>query len=325
MAEWDLGSYFSSNLDWHPLNSISGPLKPLIHSKNSRFTQHMETASYDRWIGNTESHSDDLTIYPMVAMAATLDKQNMSFEAGSELPPLWHWLYFLAPARQSMLGPDGHPQRGDFLPPIPLPRRMWAGSRFEFKQPLRAGQQVERTSEIKSVTVKQGRSGTLAFVCVRHQLSCGEELALIEEHDIVYRDNPAADAAPPTPVAAPASADFSKTFSPDPVLLFRYSALTFNGHRIHYDRDYVTGTEGYPGLIVHGPLLATLLVDLLLESVPGCQLTHFEFKAIHPVFDLHDFTVCGLQPDQDNKSELWIRDHNGSLCMKATATVAPKA
>jgi 3-methylfumaryl-CoA hydratase len=185
------------------------------------------------------------------------------------LPELWHWLYFLPHARQSEIGPDGHPKRGGFLPPVPLPRRMWAGGRLEWIKPLVVGDAIERTSTIQSVTHKSGRTGDLIFVLVRHEISNAAGIALTEEHDIVYRDAPAPDDKPVTPTAAPSDATWTKTIHPDDVLLFRYSALTFNGHRIHYDRRYVTEVEGYPGLIVHGPLIATLLVDLVRQSIPG--------------------------------------------------------
>ncbi|MDA1372379.1 MAG: MaoC family dehydratase N-terminal domain-containing protein [Proteobacteria bacterium] len=281
-----------------------------------------EEQAFEQWIGRTESSCDVLTLAPMVAMAATLDKAASEIAPGDALPPLWHWLYFLEPARQSKLASDGHAQRGDFLPPIPLPRRMWAGSRLQFHKSLRAGAHITRQSTIKSISFKEGRSGKLAFVCVRHEISDEQGAAISEEHDIVYRDHAAPDAPPPVPVAAPAKFDYSRTIVPDPVLLFRYSALTFNGHRIHYDREYVTIVEGYPGLIVHGPLLATLLVDLLIESFPDRTLQTFEFKALAPVFDHGPFNVRGLDPDQNNSAELWIQNHLGDLCMKATATIA---
>lgn len=282
----------------------------------------INTEQFSNWIGNSESHTDVLSLSPMKAMAATLDKSATPITHRQELPPLWHWLYFLNPGRQSELAIDGLPKKGDFLPPIELPRRMWAGSRFDFHQALHAGEQIERNSTIKSVDVKQGRSGQLAFVCVGHEVFGENGLALYEEHDIVYREEAVAGAQPAALKPAPEQADFSKSITPDPVLLFRYSALTFNSHRIHYDREYVTNVEGYPGLIVHGPLLATLLVDTLLENVSSCKLLKFEFRAIRPVFDLNTFQVCGSQTDAEGNYKLWIQDHQGTLCMDASATVA---
>ncbi len=277
---------------------------------------------FKQWIGRTETTCDDLTIAPILAMAAMLDKKNMVYGRGDQLPPLWHWLFFLNPARQSTLARDGHPKRGDFLPPIPFPRRMWAGSRFDFHQPLCIGEKVSRQSTIKSIIFKEGRSGNLAFVCVRHEISGERNLSISEEHDIVYRGHTPTDPPPPLPNPAPINCDFSKNVDPDPVLLFRYSALTFNGHRIHYDRDYVTQDEGYPGLIVHGPLLATLMIELFGDQYPDKQLTKFEFTAMNPVFDLDPFQVCGLDANKDNVTKLWVKDHAGSLCMKGSATTS---
>ncbi len=280
-----------------------------------------QTEQFSSWIGNSERHCDILTLAPLVGMAAMLNKTQLSISEGFELPPLWHWLYFLNPAPQSALAADGHARKGDFLPPIELPRRMWAGSRFEFHRALHAGEAIERTSTIKRINMKQGRSGQLAFVCVEHEITGENGLALSEEYELVFREKAAANATLPTPEPAPEQADFRNTISPDPVFLFRYSALTFNSHRIHYDRDYVTNTEGYPGLIVHGPLLATLLVDALLQQIDGNRITSFQFRAMHPVFDGNDFQVCGSLPDAEGHCKLWIQDHNGALCMDASATV----
>jgi len=267
------------------------------------------------WIGRSEVLHDIAQPTPVAALTATLDHPPMALQAGRALPPLWHWLYFLPMARQSEIGPDGHPRRGGFLPPVPLPRRMWAGGRLEFRHPLRVGDEITRVSRIKSVDAKAGRSGTLVFVTVRHEVSNALGLALSEEHDIVYRDAPQPGAATPAPQPAPDDASFSREIVPDPVLLFRYSALTFNGHRIHYDRPYVTDVEGYPGLIVHGPLIATLLVDLLRRERPQATLTRFAFTAVRPIFDIHRFSVCG-RADGAHDLRLWARDHEGFLAMR---------
>jgi 3-methylfumaryl-CoA hydratase len=224
-------------------------------------------------------------------------------------------------ARQSEIDVDGHPRRGGFLPPVPLPRRMWAGGRLAFEHPLQVGDEITRTSRIDAVDIKQGRSGPLVFVTVRHEISNRLGLALSEEHDIVYREAPQPDAPAVVPRPAPTDAAYERTVVPDPVLLFRYSALTFNGHRIHYDRAYVTGTEGYPGLVVHGPLIATLLVDLLRRQMPAMRLRRFEFKALRPIFDIHPFSVCG-RSEGGNRHHLWARDHEGFLAMQASAETA---
>ena len=275
------------------------------------------------WIGRTEQRSDDVTATPVAALSATLDRDDPAPLPGTDLPPLWHWLYFTPLARHSEIGPDGHPKRGGFLPPVPLPRRMWAGGRLEFHHPLRVGDEITRHSRIAGVDIKHGRSGSLVFVTVRHEVHNAQGLAIGEEHDIVYRDAPAAGAVPPPPQAAPTDESFSRLITPDPVLLFRYSALTFNGHRIHYDRPYVTEVEGYPGLIVHGPLIATLLLDLLRRQRPDVQVKRFSFKALRPVFDIHPFTVCGrFENANDNTAQLWTRDHEGWLTMQATAELS---
>jgi 3-methylfumaryl-CoA hydratase len=283
-----------------------------------------ESADLREWIGRTETLRDRVTPTPLVALTATLDRPAETFAPTTPVPPLWHWLFFLPMHRQSEIGPDGHAKRGGFLPPVPLPRRMWAGSQFEFRSPVCVGDAVSRTSTIDDVTTKEGRSGTLVFVKVRHELRCNGAAApaIVEFHDIVYRDAKRLTDVEPPPQAAPKDAPWQREIVPDDVLLFRYSALTFNGHRIHYDRRYVTQVEGYPGLIVHGPLIATLLMDLLRRQMPQAQVATFRFKAVRPTFDLHPFRVNGaLQPDQKTV-KLWAQDHEGWLTMDAVATLA---
>ncbi|MDB5893320.1 MAG: acyl-CoA dehydrogenase [Rhodoferax sp.] len=275
------------------------------------------------WIGRSETLHDTIGPTPVAALNATLDHPSNEVPTGMLLPPLWHWLYFLPLHRQSEIGPDGHARRGGFLPPVPLPRRMWAGSQFEFCSPIRVGDRVARTSTIEDVSSKTGRTGPLVFVRVRHALHCNgaAEPALVEFHDIVYREAQGAGDAVPPPLPAPHDAAWRRSVTPDDVLLFRYSALTFNGHRIHYDRRYVTEVEGYPGLIVHGPLIATLLLDLLRRERPDAELASFRFKAVRPTFDLHAFQVQG-QPAADGRSvRLWASDHEGFLTMDATAVL----
>jgi 3-methylfumaryl-CoA hydratase len=274
------------------------------------------------WIGRTERRSDTITAAPLTGLAATLDRpDDMDPVLGSPVPPLGHWLFFLPKAPQSEIGVDGHPRRGGFLPPVSLPRRMWAGGRLVFERDLGVGHEVERRSTITRVDAKQGRSGALVFVTVRHEISDAKGVALSEEHDIVYRDDPLAGAPAPTPALAATDEAFGRTIVPDPVLLFRYSALTFNGHRIHYDRSYVTEVEGYPGLVVHGPLVATLLVDLLRREFPHARVRAFAFKAASPLFDIHPFTVCGKREPEGHVS-LWARNHEGHLAMQARAEIS---
>ncbi len=284
-------------------------------------------ASFDasRWIGRTETLDDVVTIAPIASMVATLDNGNSAPGPGDALPPLWHWLYFLPRPKRSEIGPDGHAARGGFLPPVPLPRRMWAGGRLAWHDPLRIGDSIERISRIDDVTTKHGKSGDLVFVRVVHTISTARGLALTEEHDIVYRDQPIPGSPSPTPPQARADEAWATRVVPDDVLLFRYSALTFNGHRIHYDRRYVTEVEGYPGLVVHGPLIATLLVELLRERMPDATPSHFAFRAVSPLFALVEpqaFDVCGRPSDDGETVDLWARNADGALAMQATATLA---
>ncbi len=273
------------------------------------------------WAGRSETAHDDITAAPMRGLSATLDRDDALPVPGAVLPPLWHWLYFLPQHRQSEIGPDGHARRGGFLPPVPLPRRMWAGGRLTWlpENPLLMGDAVERRSRIESVTHKTGRSGEMVFVLVRHEIHNARGLALTEEHDIVYRAAASPDDPATTPVIAETGDAWQREIVPDAVLLFRYSALTFNGHRIHYDRQYVTQVEAYPGLIVHGPLIATLLVDLVRRHAPGAFVRSFQFKAVRPTFDLHPFRLNGA-PSSDGKTvRLWAQDHEGFLTMQGSA------
>ena len=274
------------------------------------------------WIGRSETVSDVITATPYAGLSATLDRPASRPPPGTPLPALWHWLYFLPLSRQSEIGPDGHPRRGAFLPPVPLPRRMWAGSQFEFRSPLRVGDAITRTSTIDQVTPKRGRSGSLVFVTVRHEIRREglPETALLEFHDIVYREAAKSGDTAPPPLPAPPRATWERQWIPDDVLLFRYSALTFNGHRIHYDRRYATTVEGYAGLVVHGPLIATLLLDLVRRELPEARIERFEFRALRPICDLNPFFVCG-EPQPDGKTiRLWAHDHEGAVAMEASAT-----
>ena len=273
------------------------------------------------WIGRSETVHDLIGATPVVALTATLDHPAAPVRTGTPLPPLWHWLYFLPMHRQSEIGDDGHARRGGFLPPVPLPRRMWAGSQFEFHAPVRVGDAVARKSTIADVTAKEGRSGKLVFVKVKHELFCNHAAtpAITEFHDIVYREAKKPGDVDPPPQAAPIGAPWQRGLLPDDVLLFRYSALTFNGHRIHYDRQYVTEVEGYPGLIVHGPLIATLLMDLLRRQAPDAEVETFRFKAVRPTFDGRTMQVNGQR--NGNEVKLWAQDHEGWLTMDAVATL----
>ena len=281
-------------------------------------------AHLQAWVGRTETLTDELNAAPVRGLSATLDRDDPAPGPGTVLPPLWHWLYFLPQHRQSEIGPDGHAKRGGFLPPVPLPRRMWAGGRLTWDavNPLVVGDAVRRTSRIASVTHKAGRTGDLLFVLVRHEIANACGLSVTEEHDIVYRAVAQPGDPVPPPVAAEPGAAWQREIVPDDVLLFRYSALTFNGHRIHYDRRYVTEVEGYPGLIVHGPLIATLLVDLVRRHRPQAIVKGFQFKAVRPTFDLHPFRL-NAQPAADGQSvRVWAQDCEGWLTMQGEVQLA---
>ncbi len=287
--------------------------------------QPIDAATLDHlksWVGKSQTLQDDVTAAPVRALSATLDREDADPVRGTELPPLWHWLYFLPHERQSGIGADGHPRRGGFLPPVPLPRRMWAGGRLHWHAPIRVGDAVRRVSTVQSVEHKSGRSGEMVFVRVRHELSHDRGAALTEEHDIVYRAAAQPQDPAPQPIEAERGAPWSRVIQADAVLLFRYSALTFNGHRIHYDRPYVMEEEGYPGLVVHGPLIATLLVDLVRRNAPDARIERFDFKAVRPTFDQHPLRVNGAPSSDGSAVRLWAEDHNGWLTMTATATLA---
>lgn len=251
------------------------------------------TPDFREWIGRTEVVHDALSTEHARRAAATFDDAVTGVAAGNPLPPLWQWFYFLPFAAQSALDVDGHPQRGGFLPPIPYPRRMFAGSRMTFHRPLQLGVMAERRGEIRDVVLKSGRSGSLAFVTVQYRFTQGGVLCIEEEQDIVYREPGAAVPAPGVlPAPAPAEGTWSRTITPDARLLFRFSALTFNAHRIHYDRPYAEREEGYPGLVVHGPLTAMLLADLVRRNTPR-PIATFAFRGLAPLFDLAPFHLTG--------------------------------
>ena len=277
------------------------------------------SANYADWMGRTEETEDAITLAPVEAAAATLDDTTTPFAIGSHLPPLWHWFYFLPKVPQSRLGADGHPERGGFMPPIDLPRRMFAGARLRFPHPLVIGRPALRHSVIRDVSTKEGRSGRLAFVTVGHTLRQDGEVCIEEEQDIVYRergtpvDAPEAVALPPVPEGS-----WTRTVTPDPTLLFRFSALTFNAHRIHYDRPYATTVEGYPGLVVHGPLIAVSLAELMRRETSR-SVTAFAFRAQAPLFDDAPFRLVGRLVDPG--VELEAQGPDGRTAMTASANL----
>lgn len=279
--------------------------------------------SYRSWVGKTDSAVDFVDESRVERMYATLDVSPPPSLVGSVVPILWHWMFFAPVANFSDLGEDGHPKRGGFLPPVNLPRRMWAGGRLVFHKDLLVGTRVCRESTIKDIVLKEGRTGSMVFVTVAHVISDEDGVILEEEHDIVYRDNEKIGAPSPRYKEARQTSDFSNSVTPDPVTLFRYSALTFNGHRIHYDRKYCLEQEGYPGLVFHGPLTATYLSKLLTDKRSGVKISTFSFRAVKPIFDNHSFDVHGERVG-DDVYNLWTRDHAGHITMEASVTCVNK-
>lgn len=277
---------------------------------------------WSAWIGRRETKSDTISVDRARDLAATLDVA--APDAGAPLPAGWHWIYFNALVPRDEVGLDGHPRRGGFLPPVPLPRRMWAGGRLDYVKPLTVGEEASRISEIIKIENKPGRRGNLVFVTVRHTFEARGEPRVVEEQDIVYRDPPQPGSSPVAATPAPADATHGFDITPDPVLLFRYSALTLNGHRIHYDRAYAQNEEGYRDLVVHGPLLATLLQRLADTACPNARLVRFTFRGMAPVFADQAFRMEAKAGTVPGDVALWVRDVNNGLAMQATATMVPR-
>ena len=276
------------------------------------------TLDYAAWIGRQEEHTEQVLGSVVKAMAATLDLERAP-RAGEPLPAGWHWLFFNPLVRRSALGLDGHPRRGDFLPPIELPRRMWAGSRIHYLADVPVEAQATRRSRILKIENKAGKRGSLSFLTVEHTISCEGTCCIREEQDIVYRDaTPPGTVNPRAPQPHDGEPQWSRGFEPDTTLLFRYSALTFNGHRIHYDQAYARGEEGYPDLVVHGPLTATLLQQFALEHSAGRPLARFDFRGVTPLFVGRAFQLEGRRAE-DGTLMLWARGPDGELAMSATA------
>jgi 3-methylfumaryl-CoA hydratase len=280
-------------------------------------TEKLDLDHLRQWIGRSTEASDIVTAQLVKGLRATLFQDVGEPGTGDVAPFTVHWCLAQPVFPMAMLGPDGHPTRGGFLPPVPLPRRMWAGGELEFLDPLRVGDEAKRTSKISDVTMKTGSTGTLCFVSVEHVVTTPRGIAIRERHDIVYRDIGGAPAAPKAPPPPPV-AKHRETYVSDPVLLFRYSALTFNGHRIHYDRDYVTNVEGYPGLIFHGPLQAAFIVELAAKLHGGTPPAKLTYRGVQPLFEGSEFSVN--TNDNAGSVELWIANAEGQPTMKGTAT-----
>jgi 3-methylfumaryl-CoA hydratase len=278
-------------------------------------TEKLDIDHLKQWIGRSTEATDIVTAQLVMGLRATLFQDVGEPRTGDAAPFTVHWCLAQPVFPMSMLGPDGHPTRGGFLPPVPLPRRMWAGGEIEFLQPLRVGDESTRTSRIADVQVKTGSTGTLCFVSVEHSISSPRGVAIRERQDIVYREM--TSSAPATAKAPPPKAQHRETHVSDPVLLFRYSALTFNGHRIHYDRDYVTKVEGYPGLIFHGPLQAALIIEMAAKLHSGKPPKKFTYRGLQPLFEGSEFSINANETADG--MELWTANAEGQPTMKGTA------
>lgn len=281
----------------------------------------------DAWQPTTETISDTVTAGAAEALHGLFDCPGGPPAEGDPVPPLWHWLAFLPRVPQRELDADGHPRRGGFLPPVELPRRMFAGGRVAFEGPLRVGERLVRHSRVASVEEKEGRSGRLVFVTVRHEIGpAGGAASVIEEQDLVYRGPPAPAPARATPAPAAEAGEpwpWALDIAVDATLLFRFSALTYNAHRIHYDRAYATEVEGYPGLVVHGPLQAVALAELIRRRAGGSALASFRFRALRPLFD--DAATMRLRGREERGTARLVAAGAGAPTMEADATLDPLA
>ena len=280
-------------------------------------TETLDLDHLRQWIGRSTQVSDTVTAQLTKGLRATLFLEIGEPKVGDAAPITVHWCLGQPVVAMSELGPDGHPARGGFLPPVPLPRRMWAGGELEFVDALRVGDEVTRTSRIADVTLKTGSTGALCFVAVDHLIATSRGTAIRERQDIVYRNVSPGAPSSARPAAPPPAAQHRETHMADTVLLFRYSALTFNGHRIHYDRDYVTGVEGYPGLIFHGPMQAALMVEFAAKLRGGRVPKKFSYRGVQPLFEGSEFSVNANMTDAG--MELWTANSDRQPTMKATA------
>lgn len=280
-------------------------------------TEKLDIDHLRQWIGRSTEATDIVTAQLVMGLRATLFQDVGEPKTGDAAPFTVHWCLAQPVFPMSMLGPDGHPTRGGFLPPVPLPRRMWAGGEIEFLQPLRVGDVSTRTSRIADVQVKSGSTGTLCFVSVEHSISSPRGIAIHERQDIVYREMTSGAPAGGKAPLPPPKAQHRESHVSDPVLLFRYSALTFNGHRIHYDRDYVTRVEGYPGLIFHGPLQAALIIEMAARLRGGKAPKKFTYRGVQPLFEGTEFSTNANETEAG--MELWTANAEGQPTMKGTA------
>ena len=280
--------------------------------------------TYEDWVGREERVSDIATAAPAHLMAATLDRENLAFRTGEVLPPVWHWLYFLDAVRTHEVGTDGHPPRGAFLPPVTLPRRMRAGGQFKIERPIRIGEELQRRSRITGISEKMGASGPLVFVLVEHEIRANGAVAVVEEESIAYRGaaTPAAGPSARTSTPITVSMQGETRFATNPVLLFRFSAVTFNSHRIHYDTDYARGEESYAERVVQGPLVALLILEHLHKKHSPLKLRHFQYRAVAPSFCGEVICVSNTPLDEHGRTRVLARNGVGADAIVGDAMYA---
>lgn len=279
------------------------------------------TGDLQSWVGRTRRVADEMAAPLVRRMAALTDRTDVAIERGAPVPSHWLCMLFDDAAPQAALGPDGHPATGDFLPPVPLPRRMLGGRRLTYLAPVHVGDTLVRETEIAAITPKVGRSGAMIFVMLRHSISGPHGPVAVEEQDIAYlepkRDAPAPK---PAPEAVPVAA-WREPFTPDPVTLFRYSALAFNGHRIHYDADYARDVEGYPALVVNGGVTTLFLLEAALRRARGGRLRGYDARTQAPLFCGRPMTLCAEAPDASGQMTLWAEDESGALALRLRARI----
>ena len=272
------------------------------------------------WIPKVDSCTELISPAPINKLAATLNEAAPDYQDGDNLPPLWHWIFFIKPAPHADLGRDGHPKRGDFLPPVALPKRMFAGMKTDYLHPLIIGHEAERESEVIDIKEKKGASGPLIFIMVQTKIKQKGRLCIMDEQEIVYREMGAPLTIPETKhLPEPPANSWSQEMIADAAMLFRFSAVTFNGHKIHYDRTYAAIEEGYPALVVHAPLLAMLLLQLVRRNT-GKRVKRFEYRAMAPLFDGQPFQLSAVEEGADSVNMQVLRT-DGKTAARARCVV----
>jgi 3-methylfumaryl-CoA hydratase len=278
--------------------------------------------SFKSYIGKSETATDVVTASAMLKFAATLGQENPPMDKGEPIPPGWYGAFFPASHRPSQMRPDGQASGGGIVPPIPLPRRRIGGTRVTFHEPLRIGDEIKRVTEIADIRIDDGPNGTMVTVLERNSISNSRGLAVVEERDMVMLSEQRAEAAPSSPPETPAQATWKQVFEPNPPLLFRFSAIRFNSHRIHYDRDYVTKVEKLPGLVVQSSLISQLMIEMCRKELPARQLKSFDFKSFRQIYDTGKFTVAGNAAADGREAALWALDADARVAMTGTAKFA---